>query len=287
MPSFLTRCYTLSCRNPLILLTATTTLLNKDIIPITSALVTISKKSIFTTTNTRYQNNNNSKIKQNQNPFYFNRLTMSSNNGGGDSYVDALSVDPFCYRQFKEKDSSTNYKGNVFSTSIKEFTKIVNERYDESKLVDGYAPFCKHIFIKNDFTDATVNVLRITPDNEHLLRCTYEARNDKELPVLTRYFPKELMKDIKLPIAKYLDLILYSREQINKENEAMDNTSDSESPWGIVSIKAQDIDYEIPMTPITMMRNALGKDEGGSGVTLERDAYMSSYNVWKDYAVIS
>ena len=95
------------------------------------------------------------------------------------------------------------------------------------------------------------------------------------------------MKDIKLPIAKYLDLILYSREQINKENEAMDNTSDSESPWGIVSIKAQDIDYEIPMTPITMMRNALGKDEGGSGVTLERDAYMSSYNVWKDYAVIS
>lgn len=173
------------------------------------------------------------------------------------------------------------------STSIKEFTKTVNERYDESKLVDGYAPFCKHIFIKNDFTDATVNVLRVTPDNEHLLRCTYEARNDKELPVLTRYFPKEFMKDIKLPIAKYLDLILYSREQINKENEAMDNTSDSESPWGIVSIKAQDIDYEIPMTPITMMRNALGKDEGGSGVTLERDAYMSSYNVWKDYAVIS
>ena len=67
------------------------------------------------------------------------------------------------------------------STSIKEFTKIVNERYDGSKLVDGYAPFCKHIFIKNDFTDATVNVLRITPDNEHLLRCTYEARNDKEV----------------------------------------------------------------------------------------------------------
>ena len=28
--------------------------------------------------------------------------------------------------------------------------------------------------------------------------------------------------------------------------------------WGVVSIKAQDIDYEIPMEPITAMRNSLG-----------------------------
>merc|ERR1711862_675613 len=129
------------------------------------------------------------------------------------SKVKALSVDPFAYRQFSEKDAK-NFKGNVLSISISEFTKIVNERYDESKLVDGYAPFCKHIFIKNDFTDATCNVLRITNENEHLLRCTYEARNEKELPVLVRYFPKELINpssssNIELPKAKYLDLILY------------------------------------------------------------------------------
>ena len=64
---------------------------------------------------------------------------------------------------------------------MKEFTKIVNKQYDETNLKDGYAPFCKHIFIKNDFTDATVNVLEITKENEHLLRCTYEARNEKEV----------------------------------------------------------------------------------------------------------
>jgi len=33
------------------------------------------------------------------------------------------------------------------------------------------------------------------------------------------------------------------------------------------------IDTEIVMDPITMMRNALGKEEGGSGVTLDREAY--------------
>lgn len=40
--------------------------------------------------------------------------------------------------------------------------------------------------------------------------------------------------------------------------------------WGVVSIKPQNLDHEIPMDPITMMRNALGKEEGGSGVPLDR-----------------
>lgn len=196
-----------------------------------------------------------------------------------------LVVDPFCHRQFSESESSKSYGGTVFTTSISEFEDIANARWDESKLVDGYAPFCKHIFIKNDFTDAEVNVLEINHENEKFLRTNYEARNSKELPVLTRFFPKELVvsDDKPLPKAKYLDLILYSREQIMKENEAMGKEHPEEMksvPWGIVSIKAQDVDYEIPMTPITAMRNALGKDEGGSGVPLDRDAYMAAYEFW-------
>ena len=67
------------------------------------------------------------------------------------------------------------------SNSVEEFEAIVNERYDESALKEGYAPFCKHLFIVNDFTDAQVNVLPITPENEACLRTKYEARNDKEV----------------------------------------------------------------------------------------------------------
>ena len=91
-----------------------------------------------------------------------------------------------------------------------------------------------------------------------------------------------------LPVAKYLDLILYSREQINKENESMKKEANDETaPWGIVSIKAQDVDYELPMTPITAMRNALGKEEGGSGIPIDREAYMEACAFWKNHAVIS
>jgi hypothetical protein len=125
------------------------------------------------------------------------------------------------------------------------------------------------------------------------LRSKYEARNDKELPVLTRYFCRELLEQSKssdedvFPVAKYLDLILYSREQINKENEAMGKSPDAETaPWGIVSIKAQDIDKELPMTPITAMRNALGKEEGGSGVPIDRKKYVEAYEYWKDHATV-
>ena len=195
----------------------------------------------------------------------------------------SLVVDPFCFRQFSESQNSKSYGGTVFPISIKEFENIANKRYDENDLQDGYAPFCKHLFIQNDFTDAQVNVLAITPDNEKWLRTKYETRNEKEVPVLTRFFPKELVvsDDNPLPVAKYLDLILYSRQQINKENEAMDKEAIAETaPWGIVSIKAQDVGYEIPMTPITAMRNALGKDEGGSGVPIDRASYMEAYEFW-------
>jgi hypothetical protein len=207
----------------------------------------------------------------------------------------ALVLDPFCYRQFAENECSRSYAGTVFTISMDDFTRIVNERYEANDtptsvlLQDGYAPFCKHMFVRNDFTDATVNILPITAENQHLLRTRYEARNERELPVLTRWFPRQLVES--LPVAKYLDLILYSREQIQKENEAQGQTNvtddDAQSPWGIVSIKAQDVPYELPMTPITAMRNALGKEEGGSGIPLNRQQYMEAYEFWDKHAIVS
>lgn len=203
-----------------------------------------------------------------------------------------MVVDPFCFRQFSEHETSKSYGGTVFHLSIAEFEAIVNARFLEegsNDLKDGYAPFCKHLFVVNDFTDARVNVVPLTKENEHLVRTEYAARNEKELPILQRFIPLDLLGGAdQLPVAKYLDLILYSREQIQKENESMGkDKGDETAPWGIVSIKAQDVDYELPMNPITVMRNSLGKDQGGSGVPLDRDAYMESVNYWKDNVVVT
>lgn len=200
-----------------------------------------------------------------------------------------LVVDPFCSRQFQEQESSKMYSGTIFSLSIEEFESIVNLRYNEIDLKEGYAPFCKHLFVKNDFTDARVNVLPLQ-GKEGMVRTEYSARNDKELPILQRFIPiNSIGGPTQLPHAKYLDLILYSREQIQKENESMGKPKDVDetAPWGIVSIKAQEEDYELPMNPITQMRNALGKDQGGSGIPLDRKEYLKSVEYWSTNVIVS
>lgn len=208
-------------------------------------------------------------------------------------------VDPFCFRQFSEHPESSSYKGTVFyDLTVSQMEDIVNQYYDPKLLQDGYAPFCKHLFLKNDniTTSARSNVLEITPHNQHLLRSEYQARNDQELPVLIRFFPSDLLREqnIELSVATYLDFILYSREQIQQENSARGQSDNNDNPtlaaaapWSIVSIKAQTVNYELPMTPITAMRNALGKEHGGSGVPLDRLEYLKAVEYWKNHAIVS
>ena len=75
----------------------------------------------------------------------------------------------------------------------------------------------------------------------------------QELAVLSRWFPAASVGEP--PAAKYLDLILYSREQIRKENEAMGEDSGSDAPWGIVCVKAQDVDTVHPTQPCPAIKN--------------------------------
>ena len=56
--------------------------------------------------------------------------------------------------------------------------------------------------------------------------------------------------------------------------------------YGIVAILAQMSNREEPMTPMTMIRNALGITEGGSGVPIDREAYQKSVDFWSKHAVI-
>ena len=46
-------------------------------------------------------------------------------------------------------------------------------------------------------------------------------------------------------------------------------------------------DYETPMTPATAMRNALGREEGGSGVPLDRAAYERAVAYWDAHVLVS
>lgn len=140
------------------------------------------------------------------------------------------------------------------------------------RVLDGYADFCK-LYVYRNWTSTRCATVEITDDNRHLLRSAYEARSEDELPVLVRWF-----EGVEPPVANWLIPILYSAEQLARENTPIDGD------WGVVGCLYTMEPEPTPLAPITMMRNALGPAEGGSGVPLDRQAYLRSVAFWDRHA---
>ena len=150
-----------------------------------------------------------------------------------------------------------------------------------AELVAGYAPFCKHLFLPNT-TPTRSAFAPITADNHHLLKSGYVARRDGELAVLERWF-----EGVEAPLARFLDVILYSRAQLIAEAaDGPDKDDVPDAEWGIVSIIGTLEPTEPPMPPITQMRNSLGRSEGGSGVAIDRTAYARAVEFWQRHASV-
>jgi len=140
------------------------------------------------------------------------------------------------------------------------------------RVIDGYAPFCR-LHVHRNWTSTKCSVIAIDDGNRHRLRSAYEARTPAELPVLVRWF-----EGLEPPVANYLVPILYDRAQMAKEGTPI------AADWGIVGCLYTLEPDEIPMVPITMLRNALGVGEGGSGVPIDREAYARSVAFWSAHA---
>ena len=162
-------------------------------------------------------------------------------------------------------------RNTIQDITPQQFERYLND-HEPLHVLDGYAPFCK-LHVHRNWTSTRCLTVPITDDNRHLLCSDYEARTRDELPVLVRWF-----ENIDPPVADYLVVILYSREQLAKEGTHTD------ADWGVVGCMYTADPVETPMAPITMMRNALGVEEGGSGVHLDRAAYQRSVEFWRTHA---
>ena len=203
-----------------------------------------------------------------------------SNSGGGGAKPAPLVMDDFAIRQFNNPE----YTGTGITFPVDEFERTVNNFYtSEDQLRAGYAPFCKHLFVPN-FAGVKCGYVEKTEENKHLIESGYESRKKEELAVLVEFIPQSKLPT---PQASHLDIILYSREQITKENLAMGLTPPAtDAPWGIISVKGQLCDFETPMQPITVMRNGLGVKYGGSGIDIDEDKYAESVAFWSKHVAI-
>src|SRR6185436_6762148 len=135
-------------------------------------------------------------------------------------------------------------RNTIQDISAAQFERYLNE-HEPLRVVDGYAPFCK-LHVHRNWTATRCLTAPITDSNQHLLRSAYEARNSSELPVLVRWF-----EGLEPPVADYLVAILYSRDQLAREGSPI------QAEWGVVGCVYTAEPAEIPMSPITMLRNAL------------------------------
>ncbi len=185
-----------------------------------------------------------------------------------------IHLDKFALRHFARDFSGTK----VLDMDPDQFIDHLLS-YD-MELIDSKMDFCKYIIISN-FTDAKSGSEEITEDNLHYLRSGYSSRVKGELPVLNRWFE---LPDTRGP-AKYLQLVLYSKEQLIKESISKGESPDLNlKSWNIIAILGQNSGMIEPMSPITMMRNALGMEEGGNGVPLSKEEYAKSVEFWSKYA---
>lgn len=73
----------------------------------------------------------------------------------------------------------------------------------------------------------------------------------------------------------FVQVILYSQEQIAKEREEID------ASWGIVTVKGLQRPQSLPIDPITAMRNRVGIDWGGSGAEISTADYSTCVDFWE------
>src|SRR4051812_48825328 len=123
-----------------------------------------------------------------------------------------LRLDKFAFRQWDD----ASYPGTRMPPGVSKSAFLEHVvAQGPQPLVDGYAPFCKHVFVKNFVPGLKSATVALTAENKGLVESAYQARTEKELPVLVRWMAAE--RAPARPDATWLDLILYSKEQIVKE----------------------------------------------------------------------
>ena len=197
-----------------------------------------------------------------------------------------VEYDPFVTRQF-----SQNFSGTKVDPEIKdELLEVINDAYDYAStetMLDSEWGFCKYLVLPNEF-GVKCAVRPITLDIYPYIRTDYSQRTPEELAVLTRYV--QLPPGFKSQEANYIVLVLYSKEQLQKEfkpkEEGQEFYFDDNVEWGIVSIMGTVLPHPDPLVPITIMRNSLGVEEGGNGESLNRKVYNESVEFWSKHILV-
>lgn len=195
--------------------------------------------------------------------------------------IENVKITDFAKRHFEPKFGGTKILDftpekfeDILNLNISALNSFPITEHSTERILPGYADFCKLVVIKN-FTSAKTGTLPITIENYQYIRSAYSKRREGEFEIFSRW----LELPISAPKAKYLIIVLYSKEQIDKEafaeynkKIAEDSTDSISIPnsfpadYGVVAILGQMSSEEEPMKPETFDRNYMPIEFGGSGM---------------------
>lgn len=161
--------------------------------------------------------------------------------------------------------------GPLITVPIKDVLAHINGlKLTATDLVAGYMATCKHLFIANPYSslEVTPESVPVGPHLEPMIKTQMKCRVPGEAPVRMEFISREdAIKHNLLPECKFLDVVLY------KCNDR------EEGDWKVVMLKAQPVDFELPMEVATAKRNASG-EKGGSGTALSPSAMKNAETYW-------
>lgn len=181
-----------------------------------------------------------------------------------------IRVKPSSFVKRQIKGSGKTYSESL---TFNEISIIAEEEFNKSNYSKGYRDGVVIITLdKEQSSEFYCPLVKI--DNHTKLSASLVKRRENEDP----YIQIRALNGTNLKTS-HVNLVLYRRDVLMETNE---NSTDGD--WELIAFMAVPKDIDMPMGPITMMRNQLEK-EGGTRGSYSSEEWAKSVDFWQQYAI--
>ena len=176
--------------------------------------------------------------------------------------------------KFVERQKKGTGKTYSDSLSFSEIATIAEEKLNSGDYIDGYRDGVVLIELKDDTAKQFICPLIKIDKNTILSAKNIQRRKDEEYYIQIRALNGKSLA------THQVDLVLYRNDVLKETNEVSTNAD-----WELIAFMANPEKINIPMGPVTMMRNQLQLKGGTKGI-YSSENWAQSIQFWQKYCFV-